>query len=1207
MVLAGGYPMVHIIKQVHRPAASGQHSLVRLLALCSSGLLFVFSSLAHAQPTPITPSGLHTQVSDPISVGAHTQYDITGGTRPGGGVNLFHSFGDFNVPTSNIANFLNSGSVDLNGTLLLPNLPTTNILGRVTEQQTPSIIFGMIQTNGTGGFDHANLFLMNPHGFLFGPNAMVNVGGLVAFTSVDYLRLADGVRFNAIPDMATDALLTASPVAAFGFLGSNPGTITVQGSQLAVTDGHSISLIGGNISIESGTPDGGTAQPARLSAPKGQIQLASAASPGEFDATTLQALPNVDRASFTSFGSVTLAAGSNINVSGANTVSIRGGQFVLSVNDAVLTTSQTAGLPEAISLSRGSSIVTSNSGAGPGADVQLIASSVQMDGASIISTIMGDGPGGNISIANAQIANLTNGAQIVSTTTGAGDGGSITISTTNSPTDSVTISGFDSDGTLSGVSPLGIVTSGVFSTASAGGNGGQISITASTVTLDNGGTLATITSGAGRGGDLTLKVGNLNIQNGGLMLSSAGTGRGGDNTVVAEDSIQVSQFNPNFGFTGGILSQSNDVGDGGNITLSARSVSIENGGVINSVGAGPGNAGNIAIAAEQVLVSGVDDSENSSQISSSNPASNSGMITITAQSVNVADRGLLQTDGTGGNITIQAAQSMNVTGMGRIESIGVDTGPSGDITISADQVLISGQDEFTGSHIETVSHGQAETGKINLNVRELVVTDGGRINTENTVSSSALGGIHIAATESVTVSDEGKIRMENVAGPAGPIAIDAPTITLDQGIIQTESLSGNSGSVTLHADSLSLAGGFINTRVTQAVPGRGGDITINVTGKVSVSGHFNGNAVGDNPRPAGIYADTFGTLQGGDISVIAGNLISISGMGAGLYSQTLGSSGNGGAISIQAPQVQLSNGAIVTASSTGAGAGGSITIGAGNTFTSNASTVSSTAIQATGGDINVTAGQSVMLTNGSSISASSTGPGNAGNISIDAGNQLTLRNSSITTEASQASGGNIDIQARIQVRLVDATISTSVHGGAGSGGNITIDPLIMAMQNSQIIAQAVQGAGGNITISTPLFLADQTSFVSASSQFGLNGTVRIQSPTSNLSGTVGSLPSSISQQQALQAQRCAAASGGGASSFIIAGRDTIPTEPGSWLAQPLGLGINQDLLAEISIDEPQPTMLAMAQTSETIPLRRLTPAGFLTQRFAGNGSDGCRS
>src|SRR5262245_17256147 len=189
---------------------------------------------AHAA-SPITPSGLNTQVnlSQTPPLGK-VQYDITGGTRPGGGVNLYHSFGDFNVPTNNIANFLNSGSVGLNGAVLPPNLPTANILGRINGGN-PSSIFGMIQTNGPGGFPNANLFLMNPNGFLFGPSATINVGGMVTFTTADYLRHTDNTRFNADAGPA-DLLLTAAPVAAFGFLGNNPAAIAIQGSTLQVAD-----------------------------------------------------------------------------------------------------------------------------------------------------------------------------------------------------------------------------------------------------------------------------------------------------------------------------------------------------------------------------------------------------------------------------------------------------------------------------------------------------------------------------------------------------------------------------------------------------------------------------------------------------------------------------------------------------------------------------------------------------------------------------------------------------------------------------------------------------------------------------------------------------------------------------------------------------------------------------------------------------------
>ena len=219
--------------------------------------------VGHAQvvtPT-ITPTpgaeGLHTQVSDPTAVGGHTQYEITGGTRPGGGSILFHSFGDFNVPPNTTANFLNNGSFDLNGTPLGDGLATSNILARVTNPN-PSSIFGTIQTNGDGGFGSANFFLMNPSGILFGPDASLNVGGSVSFTTAQYIRLFDGLNsanFYANPanDDLANSVLAMAPVgdfgflpAAYGFLDSSPAAISIQGSTLTVQPFQSISLVGGN-------------------------------------------------------------------------------------------------------------------------------------------------------------------------------------------------------------------------------------------------------------------------------------------------------------------------------------------------------------------------------------------------------------------------------------------------------------------------------------------------------------------------------------------------------------------------------------------------------------------------------------------------------------------------------------------------------------------------------------------------------------------------------------------------------------------------------------------------------------------------------------------------------------------------------------------------------------------------------------------------
>ncbi|MGB4066710.1 MAG: hypothetical protein WBK08_01635, partial [Nitrospira sp.] len=66
-------------------------------------MLFV-PSLGETQVTTnITSSGLNTQVNQ---VG--NSYNITGGTRPGNGPNLFHSFGNFSVGGGDLANFLNN-------------------------------------------------------------------------------------------------------------------------------------------------------------------------------------------------------------------------------------------------------------------------------------------------------------------------------------------------------------------------------------------------------------------------------------------------------------------------------------------------------------------------------------------------------------------------------------------------------------------------------------------------------------------------------------------------------------------------------------------------------------------------------------------------------------------------------------------------------------------------------------------------------------------------------------------------------------------------------------------------------------------------------------------------------------------------------------------------------------------------------------------
>ena len=146
-----------------------------------------------------------------------------------------------------------------------------------------------------------------------------------------------------------------------------------------------------------------------------------------------------------------------------------------------------------------------------------------------------------------------------------------------------------------------------------------------------------------------------------------------------------------------------------------------------------------------------------------------------------------------------------------------------------------------------------------------------------------------------------------------------------------------------------------------------------------------------------------------------------------------------------------------------------------------------------------------------------------------------------------------------------------------SGGNITIDPTVMTLQNSQILARAVQGQGGNINIVAGTFLADPTSLVSASSQLGLSGAVNIQSPLSMLSGTLATLPKHPLQVQQLLQQRCAAQANGQLSSLVVAGRDTLPSEPGGWLMSPMAL---------LSDEAPTSQLPLSPVTSSSLPHRR---------------------
>jgi large exoprotein involved in heme utilization and adhesion len=163
------------------------------------------------------------------------------------------------------------------------------------------------------------------------------------------------------------------------------------------------------------------------------------------------------------------------------------------------------------------------------------------------------------------------------------------------------------------------------------------------------------------------------------------------------------------------------------------------------------------------------------------------------------------------------------------------------------------------------------------------------------------------------------------------------------------------------------------------------------------------------------------------------------------------------------------------------------------------------------------------------------------------------------------------------VRLTDSSITSSVGNETKTdtfGGNITIDPQFVILQNSQILAQAFAGAGGNITIVSNVFLADPSSLVDASSQLGISGTVNILSPVQNIGGELTALTQEFSSAAALLAQQCAArAADGKFSTFVVAAREGLPAEPGGFLASP---SLTSELLgSRLSGRDPQTQLSAI--------------------------------
>ena len=483
------------------------------------------------------------------------------------------------------------------------------------------------------------------------------------------------------------------------------------------------------------------------------------------------------------------------------------------------------------------------------------------------STVAIDGSGGG-SLGLRGGAVLIDNSQISSANFGNGTGGDLTI-------DAGTLTLQNSTSAVGATNDANSAEIGA-STSSTYGDAGSITLNVDgALTVLDGASISSITTGTGNSGDVDVNAGSVSLD-GSYFVA--------DQEIIRRS--QIESITSSF-LAAAPLSNSQKYGASGSVTVTATGgVSVSDGAQISANTDDNGDAGTMSVTAGAIDVDGVANNNPTdlpnnvvfaSTIGSNTFSSgNAGPLTLQAGTINLMDGGVVNSSSAGAGavgavsitaneLTISGEQvqlappgSTNIINYGSaVNSTTSSTGVAGAITLNiADTLTLS-----DGGRITTSAGGTKDAGIATVNVGTLNI-DGEYLNPaikpdRSGIYSSAQhsngGTVIVNATGSVNLTNDGVISASSNTGNAGNISITAAKLALDTSaqIETTAKLDG--GNVTVDVGNLVY---LHNSQITTQAGRNGGNITIDPQMVVLSDGLLDASA-GETGGRISITADNF--------------------------------------------------------------------------------------------------------------------------------------------------------------------------------------------------------------------------------------------------------------------------------------------------------------------------------------------------------------